>query len=208
MKILESCMAYSAERACDVEQKLSGGALLSLGSSTMRSLVAAATVIVAFPPDVWADEAVRFQCGIPGPVQAWVVGSNADTVDIVFNRVRIFRDEIRDGNDLNCGSDVMIGGHVVVVRYGRERDLLRLYRIMLTGDTAKVALAKLEWREGAIKLASDLDAHNMVFYAGHERDLYTRTCWNDKAWVYTPGRWSASSVPQTCTARLETKVAG
>jgi hypothetical protein len=208
MKILENYTAYSTERSCDVEQKLSGGVLHSLGSSAMRSLFAAATVIVAFAPCVCADEAVKFQCGIPGPVQAWVIGSNADTVDIVFNGVRIFRDEIRDGNDLNCGSDVMVGGRVVVVRYGRERDLLRFYRIILTGDTAKVAHAKLEWREGPIKLASDLDAHNMVFYAGHEQDLYTRTCWKDKTWMYTPGRWSASSIPQTCTARLETKVAG
>jgi hypothetical protein len=165
-------------------------------------------VIIAFGSPVCADEPVRSQCGIPGPVQARVVGNNADIIDIVFNGTRIIRDTINDGNNLNCGSDVMIEGHVIVVRYGEERDLRRFYRIIPTGYTVRIAHAKFEWREAPIKLVSEIDNNSMVFYAGRDQDLYTRVCWKDQTWMYTPGRWSASSLPQTCTARLETKVTG
>ena len=72
----------------------------------------------------------------------------------------------------------------------------------------KVAHAKFEWREAAIKLAIELDEDNMVFYTVHNQDLYTRICWKDRTWMYTLGRWSASRVPQTYTAQLETKVDG
>jgi hypothetical protein len=174
----------------------------------MRSLLIAVTVIVACAPRVCADEPVRFQCGHPGLVQAWVLGNNADVIDIVFNGMRIFRDEISDGNNLNCGSDVMIEDRVIIVRHRKERDSLRLYRIMLSGYAIKVAHAKLEWSGAPIKLVSDIDDNNMVFYAAHDQDLYMRVCWKDQTWMYTPGRWSASSLPQTCTAPLDTKVAG
>jgi hypothetical protein len=157
---------------------------------------------------VCADEPVRFQCGIPGSVQARVVGNNADIIDIVFNGTIIFRDEIHDGNNLSCNSDVMIGSQVIVVRYGRNRDSFKFYRVILTQNTIKVAHSKLEWREDQIKLVSDLDNNNMVFYASHDKDLYIRICWKDKTWMYTPGRWSAGSLPQTCTVRLNTEVAG
>jgi hypothetical protein len=174
----------------------------------MRCLVAAATVILVLTPHVRADEPIRVRCGVPGPVQAWIVGDNADIIDIVFKGKTIFRDALQDGTILKCNSDIMIEGQVVVARYGRDKDMLRLYRIILTEDSARVAHATLEWREAPIKLASKLDDDNMVFYAVHDQDLYTRVCWKDHTWMYTPGRWSASRVPQTCTARLETKVDG
>jgi hypothetical protein len=111
----------------------------------MRSLVAAATVILVLAPRVWANEPVSVRCGPPGPIQAWIVGDNADIIDIVFNGKTIFRDVIHDGSNLNCDSDIIIADHVIVARYGRDRDLLRFYRIILTEYAVKVAHAKFEW---------------------------------------------------------------
>jgi hypothetical protein len=81
-------------------------------------------------------EPVRAICPIDGATasEVRVTGNNGDLIEYWSGGERWFNDEIRDGNDLRCGSDVVSfpgsdrgARSCFAVRHGRERDLVRLY---------------------------------------------------------------------------------
>ena len=143
----------------------------------------------------------RAKCGA-GDVQAWVTGNYADLVDLRYKGTLIYRDAIHDGNGLKCDADIRIMDKYILVRFGKYRDMVRLYAIVeRLGDSPKFHFASFEWRDYGI-WRMDTSPDTILLQGGRQRDLWKRVCWDGSSWKVTPGRYNSAPSESECTLPL------